>query len=58
MTFNVAADLTKLDQEELYALQAGLEIESTNTELSLARQEILRDHLARVDREILTRAMA
>jgi len=58
MTFDVAANLTKLDNEELYALQALLEAEIGRGDISGDRGKILRDHLARVDDEVLVRAFA
>jgi hypothetical protein len=58
MTFDVAANLTKMDKDELYALQSLLEAEIARGEYDAARGQVLRDHLARVDDEVLVRAFA
>lgn len=56
MIFNVATDLTKLDKDELYALQANLERVIGQGNLDDERTTVLLDYLERVDDEILTRA--
>lgn len=54
MTFNLASDLTKLDLDELGALQVsvGLEINYTTDPF---RKVLLMEHMERIDEELKSR---